>query len=68
MKTVKELLNYVEPEIKEKALRNAELQDTLDMKAKSIAQAINSFCWSDTPQGDQFWNPIYDKYAKIEAY
>lgn len=68
MKTVEELLGYLEPEIKEKALKNAEDQQMLDCKVKYIAAAIDSFAWSHTPEGDQFWNPIYDKYAKIEDY
>lgn len=68
MKTVKELLNHLDPEIKEKALKNAEDQQMLDCKVKYIAAAIDSFAWAHTPEGDQFWSPIYDKYAKIEDY
>ena len=68
MKTVKELLNYLEPEIKEKALKNAEDQNTLNNEVRYIAEAINSFAWCRTPEGDQFWNPIYEEYALIEAY
>lgn len=68
MKTVKELLNYLEPQIKEKALKNAEDQNTLNKEVKCIAAAIDSFCWSHTPESDQFWSPIYEEYALIEAY
>jgi len=68
MKKVKDLLEYLEPEIKEKALRNAKDQDTLDNKVVCIAAAIDSFNWALTSEGNEFWSPIYEKYAKIEDH
>ena len=70
MKKVRDLLLMLPDDLACKALNNfrgqrADRFHTLETDC--ISNAITSaFCWSDTPEGDQFWNPIYDKYAKIE--
>ena len=67
MKTVKELLNYLEPQHKEKALRNAADYGILEEKTDTISNAINSFNWMDTPEGDSYWAEVYHKYENIET-
>lgn len=66
MKTVKELLNYLEPEYKEKALRNAENYGVLHSQVPSISDAINSFCWSGTSESHSYWGSLYEKYRMLE--
>ena len=67
MKTVKELLNYLEPQHKEKALRNAANYGSLETKTDTISEAINSFRWMGTPEGDSYWSEVYHKYENIET-
>jgi hypothetical protein len=66
MKTVKELLNYLEPEYREKALRNAENYGVLHSQVHAISDAINSFSWSSTPEGPYYWESLYEKYRMLE--
>lgn len=66
MKTVKELLNYLEPEYKEKALRNAANYGALNLEVPSISDAINSFGWSSTPEGHSYWESLCEKYRMLE--
>lgn len=66
MKTVKELLNYLEPEYREKALRNAENQEVLHSQARFISEAINSFGWSSSPESHLYWESLYEKYRMLE--
>ena len=66
MKTVKELLNYLEPEYREKALRNAENHGVLHVHFYAISDAVNSFGWSSTPEGHLYWESLFEKYRMLE--
>lgn len=66
MKTVEELLNYLEPEYKEKALKNAENYGCLKQRVPSISEAINGFSWCSSPEGDPYWAQLYHKYHDLE--
>ena len=66
MKTVKELLNYLEPEYREKALRNAQNYGVLHSQVRFISDAINSFGWSSSPESHSYWENIYEKYRMLE--
>ena len=65
MKTVKDMLNLLEPEIKEKTLIEAEKQNVLDYRVHTISDAIMSINWSET--GDPyFWTELHAKYYYLE--
>jgi len=67
MKTVEELLNYLEPEHREKALKNARNYGSSAMTVRSISEAINSFTWHDSPEGSHYWDELYTKYNDLET-
>jgi len=67
MKTVEELLGYLEPEHREKALRNGRNYGCLKRQVPSISEAINSFTWHDSPEGSHYWDELYTKYNDLET-
>ena len=59
MKTIKEWLNDLPEEVREKALRNAR-KDSLDVKRISFKKALaGAFIWYKSPEGHKYWNEIY---------
>ena len=66
MKTVQELLGYLEPEHREKALNNARNYGSLVVGVRSISDAINSFAWAASPEGSYYWDELYAKYHILE--
>jgi hypothetical protein len=62
MKTIKEWYQLLPQAIREKATDNYIIQRSVEMyetrTADSLKDAINSFTWSDTPQGQEYWDTI----------
>ncbi len=66
MKTVKDMLNLLDPETKQKALIEAEKQNVLHYTVHTISDAIMSIGWHDT--GDTyFWTEVHAKYYYLET-
>jgi len=66
MKTVKDMLNLLEPEIKERSLIEAEKQNILDLTVHTISDAIMNICWTETGDFD-FWSNLHIKYYNLET-
>ena len=66
MKTVKDMLNLLEPEIKEKALIEAEKQNVLDYTVHTISDAIMNIGWSSTDD-PYFWSTLHAKHYYLET-
>jgi hypothetical protein len=59
MKTIREWLNELPDEIKDRAIRNAEVGgwNALELSSKNEAGALdNAFDWSSTPERYRFWS------------
>ena len=66
MKTVKDMLNLLEPETKERALIEAEKQNVLDLTVHTISDAIMSIGWSSTDDPN-FWSELHTKHYYLET-
>lgn len=66
MKTVKQLLEFLPNDIKEKALKNAENEGILNYRALTLSDAINTFNWARTPEGDGYWSTFYNRFKELE--
>jgi hypothetical protein len=73
MKTIKEWYQLLPQAIREKATDNYIIQWSIEMyetsTTESLVDAINSFTWSETSQGQEYWSTIkqscrYDVYCK----
>jgi hypothetical protein len=60
MKTIREWLNELPEDVRDKAIANT-LEDMLNMKAKSLSSALmNAFNWGKSPEKSEFWVKIYN--------
>lgn len=66
MKTVKQWLEELPEEYREKALKNA-YPEMLNYQFESQEQALpNSFGWSYSPEGFDYWNNLYESLLKTK--
>lgn len=62
--TIREWLTTYAHAVGEEALVNADV-DYLDYKCSSLHSAINhGFNWSNTPEGFEYWNNLFNKLYK----
>lgn len=70
MKKVRDLLLMLPDDLACKALNNFRGQraDRFHiLEADRISEAItHAFCWSSTPEGDNFWRDLYNQYLTLE--
>ena len=48
------------------AVNNAEKEDMLGMKSKSLGGALYAFPWEVTPEGYDYWKVLFGKVEKGE--
>lgn len=69
MKTIKDWLQELPEDIKEKALLNYSTEDpskeddNYDLMSEALFCA---FVWSGTPEGHDFWENLYHSYVRLE--
>lgn len=70
MKKVRDLLLMLPDDVACKALINfrGQRNDRFHtLETDCISNAITSaFCWSSTPEGDNFWRDLYNQYLTLE--
>jgi|688.fasta_scaffold884820_2 hypothetical protein len=70
MKKVRDLLLMLPDDLACKALTNFRTQRNdrfHNIEADKISSAITqAFCWSGTPEGDNFWRELYNQYEDLE--
>lgn len=60
-KTIREWLEELPEPYRTEAINNA-YELIIDTPEKSITEALsNAFVWKNSPQGNKYWNELYDK-------
>ena len=66
MKTIKELLNELPEYIDSEAISNTP-DEVLELLQTSLSNAIiSAFVWRNTPQGENYWEIIYNEQKLID--
>jgi hypothetical protein len=60
MKSNVEWFNELPEPYRLKALNNAEKIDMLGKQASSLSSALCAFTWAATPEGQAYWQSVFD--------
>jgi hypothetical protein len=62
--TTQEWLELLPHEISKKAIDNASVWETLQVKRCTLKEALQlAFIWSKSPEGYQYWETVCNKYC-----
>ena len=60
--------NLLRSPYKEQAIINAREGGSSNSIASCLEEAINQFCWDDTPEGHEYWHDIYESLKEFVTH